>query len=80
MNISATAQATGIGEQMPWELRPRNVRIIGPPTNVEMKVKMSAQISFGEFNKRNDEPIIPMLQNLLRFATNSVESFADEFV
>ena len=80
VNISASAQANAVGEQMPWEISPRNVRIVGPPTNMQMQVKMSAQISLREFSKRDDEPIIPVLQNLLRFAINSVESFAEEFV
>jgi hypothetical protein len=53
---------------MPWETIPRNIRPIGPPRNVEVKVKMSAQVTFGEFNKRDDKPIIPTLKDLLNFA------------
>lgn len=79
MNISATAQVSAVGELLPWELKPRNVRFVAPPRNVEVNVKMSAQISFSEFNKRDDEPVIPMLKNLLRFTTDAIESFAKEF-
>jgi len=79
MNISANAQVSAIGEQMPWELKPRNVRLVGSPTNVEMKVKMAAQITLGEFNRRDDQPLIPTLQNFLRFTSDAVESFAEEF-
>lgn len=79
LNISANAQVSAIGEMLPWELKPRNVHLVGSPTNVEMKVKMAAQISLGEFSRRDDQPIIPTLQNFLRFTTDAVESFAEEF-
>jgi hypothetical protein len=79
MNISASAQVAAIGEIMPWELKARNVQIVGSPTNVEMKVKMAAQVILGELSRRDDQPIIPTLQNFLRFTTDAVESFAEEF-
>ena len=63
---------------MPWERIPRNVRFITAP-NVEVKVKMSAQITLSEFSGRDDESIIPTLQNLLHFTTDAIESFAGEF-
>jgi len=79
LDVAATAQANGIGIQMPWELRPRIIGAISPPRNVEMKVKMSAQVTLGEFRGREDKPIIPTLQDLLDFTVNSIEGFAGEF-
>lgn len=79
VNISANAEIPGIGVMMPWEIKPRAVRHTGPPTKVEMKVKMSAQITFGEFSGRKDPSLIPTLQNFLRFTIDAVESFAEEF-
>jgi hypothetical protein len=79
VNFAATADIPGIGIQMPWEITPRLIRYTGPPTNMQMKVKMSAQITLGELRERDDQPIIPTLQNLLRFTSDAVESFAKEF-
>jgi hypothetical protein len=79
MNIKSSAQVSAIGQINPWELKPRNVKLVGSPTNVKMNVKISAQISFAELSKREDEPIIPTLNNFLRFTTDAIESFAKEF-
>jgi len=78
VNLRAETQLLGFGEQMPWELNPRNFRIYGK-SPVQVKGKMSAQITFREFSGREDEPIIPMLNKLLDFTTNTIESFAEEF-
>src|SRR5208283_270059 len=45
LNVVANAQYPGIGLLIPWEIRPRNTRITGPPTNVDMKAKMSIQVT-----------------------------------
>jgi len=79
VNYAAKADIPGIGIQMPWEFAPRLIRHTGPPTNMQMKIKMSAQITLGEFSERDDQPIIPTLQNLLRFTSDAIESFAEEF-
>lgn len=79
LSVDAVAQFPGVGVQLPWEIRPRNTRITGPPTKVEMKGKMTVQIALGEFNRPKDQPLIPMLQNFLRFTIETVESFAKEF-
>lgn len=79
LNVTGNAQFTAVGQQMPWELKPRNLRILGV-SEVQVKGQMSAQITFKEFSGRDDQPIIPTLQNLLSFTVNSVESFASEFV
>jgi hypothetical protein len=73
-----TAEAFGYGRQMPWELRPRDIRIVDVP-KLDMQVNMSPQIAFGHLSGRDDEPIIPALQNLLRFTTDAINSFAEEF-
>jgi len=78
VNISADTQLVGVGRQMPWELKPRDVRIV-VVGNVIMKGKMSAQVTFREFSGRDEQSIIPTLNNLLRFTTDSIESFAEEF-
>jgi|HubBroStandDraft_4_1064222.scaffolds.fasta_scaffold40725_2 hypothetical protein len=78
LNITANAQIRGFGEQMPWEVKPRNVRLVGPPT-VDMQAKMSVQVTLGEFSGRDDQPLIPTLQNFLRFTNDAIESFAGEF-
>ncbi len=77
-NITGNVQVTGYGQQMPWDLKPRNVVILDEP-KVDMKVNMSAQVTLGEFSGREGKPIIPTLQNLLAFTVNSIESFASEF-
>jgi hypothetical protein len=75
---SANAIVDAIGEYVPWELNPRNVRITGI-RKMDVKLKMSAQVTFGKFAGRQDEPIIPTLQNLLRFTSDAVDSFAKDF-
>ena len=77
-NIVGNVQVTGYGQQMPWELKPRNVFILDNPV-LDMKVNMCAQIALNEFSGREDKPIIPTLQDLLAFTVNSIESFAGEF-
>ena len=79
LNIVGNAQYPGIGTQMPWEIRPRNIRITGPPTNMEMKANMSIEVTLREFSGRDDAPLIPTLQDFLRFTIDAVESFAEEF-
>lgn len=79
LQISAGATAIGFGIQKPWENRPRRVQLVGH-SDVEMNVKISANITLGEFTGANDESIIPTLVNLLRFTRNSVQSFSGEFV
>ncbi len=66
LDMQANAEIPAVGIMMPWEIRPRtgSVRIVGP-TKVEMKAKMTVQIALGEFTKREDQPIIPTLQNFL---------------
>jgi hypothetical protein len=78
VNVSGFLTFEGVGEHRAYEIWPRSFKRIGPP-KMEVRGKMSAQVTFREFSKRNDEPIFPMLQNLLRFATKAVESFAGEF-
>src|SRR5207244_1463826 len=78
VNIRAETQLHALGEQMPWELKPRNVRIVDR-SPVQVKGKMAAQVTFREFSKRDDESIIPTLKNLLRFTTDAIDSFAEEF-
>jgi hypothetical protein len=79
MNLRAETLSYGFGEQQrPWETRPRNVRILGR-SKMEVKVKMAAQVGLKEFSGRDDESLIPVLTNLLRFTSDSIESFAEEF-
>ncbi len=78
LDIQANATAHGFGVCMPWEKMPRSIHLVGPP-DVKMKVKMSAQITLGEFSGREDLPLIPTLHNLLTFTVDSIESFAEEF-
>ncbi|MGH9643848.1 MAG: hypothetical protein ACRD3Q_15680, partial [Terriglobales bacterium] len=78
LSIKRSARAFGYVEQMPWEIGPRTVRLAGPP-KMQMDIEMSAQISLGELRGREDEPIIPTLNSLLRFTRYAVESFAEEF-
>ncbi|HET9406023.1 MAG TPA: hypothetical protein VFO39_02185 [Candidatus Sulfotelmatobacter sp.] len=78
LNINGEVRVTGVGRQMPWELRPRNVLILDVP-QVDMKAKMFAQVTFSEFSGPGDESIIPTLQTLLRFTSDKIESFAIEF-
>jgi hypothetical protein len=78
LNLSANATIQGLGQIQPWEIKARNVVITGP-AEVEMKAQMTAQITFNELTKRDDQPIIPTLQNLLRFTIDAVNSFAEEF-
>ena len=78
VNIQANAALNGTGQQLPWEVNPRNVRLTRPP-QVDMKVKMSADVTFREFSGRDDDPIIPTLQNFLRFSADSLEGFTVEF-
>jgi len=77
-NFLANARAEGFGQIMPWEIKPRNVRIYGV-SDVNVKGELSAQVTLGQFTKREDKTIIPTLQNLLSFARDAVESFAGEF-
>jgi len=78
LSINANTIIPGLGQIQPWEIRARNVLITGP-AEVEMKAQMTAQITFNELTKRDDQPIVPTLQNLLRFTTDAVNSFAEEF-
>jgi hypothetical protein len=78
LNVNAMAQASGVAQMMPWEIKARSVHIIGP-AKVEMKIQMAAQIALNEFSGREDQPIIPTLQNFLRFTSDAIESFAEEF-
>ena len=78
VNVQANALFTGTGQQLPWEVRPRNVRLTGPP-QVDVKLKMAADVTFREFSGRDDDPIIPTLHNLRCFAVDSIDSFASEF-
>jgi hypothetical protein len=78
LNISGNVQVKGFGQQMPWEKRPRSMFILDNP-EVDMKAQMFAQVTFSEFSGRDDESIIPTLQHLLRFTTDAIESFAEEF-
>lgn len=78
ISVDATARVEAIGEINPWEIKPRSAFIYNVP-QVDVKGKMFAQVTLGQFTKRDDEPIIPTLQNLLRFARDAVESFAGEF-
>ena len=79
VRIFRGATAVGYGFIRPWEIRPRNVRIMGHP-DVNMNVEMSANITLGEFRGTKDESIIPTLNDLLRFTRDSIESFLEEFV
>lgn len=78
LNITGDVQVRGFGKQIAWELKPRNVTILDVP-QVDMKAQMFPQVTFREFSGRDDESIIPTLQNLLAFAVHSIESFANEF-
>ena len=78
LNIIGNVEISGHGIQMPWETVPRKIVLTGEP-KVNMEIKMAAQITLREFSGRDDESIIPTLQNLLRFTTDSVNSFAEEF-
>ncbi|MGH9499568.1 MAG: hypothetical protein ACRD3L_10545 [Terriglobales bacterium] len=79
MNLNIVASLSGIGYQMPWERQPR-VGKLSPMSQMEMEGKMSPQIAFSELARREDQAIIPTLQSFLRFTSNAIESFADEFV
>lgn len=52
---------------------------IGPPT-VKAYSELFLQVAFAEFREREDDPLVPFLENLVRFAKDSVESFANESV
>jgi hypothetical protein len=78
LNVMANAVLPGIGLMVPWEVRPRVIQIVGQG-KVDMKAEMTAQIALGELSERKDQPIIPTLQNFLRFTSNSIETFANEF-
>jgi hypothetical protein len=45
-----------------------------------MKAQMTAQVALNELSGREDQPIIPTLNNFLRFTIDAIESFAKEFV
>jgi hypothetical protein len=79
LNISADVSFEAFGQQLPWESKPRNVRVLGEPV-VDMKGNMSAQVTFKEFSGRDDEHLIPMLKKLLDFTVNAIESFAGKFM
>jgi hypothetical protein len=79
INLNALAQIPAVGQFVPWEISPRSVQVTGPPTNVQMKAKLTAQVTFNEFSKRDDQPLIPTLQDLLRFASDAIESFTKDF-
>jgi hypothetical protein len=57
------------------------VRITGPagPHKVEVYVELSAQVTFSNVGTRENEPTIPILQQLSGFAADSVELFSSEF-
>ena len=56
-------------------------RVVSIPTPRKVKVyaQMFLDVAFTQVGKWEPEPLIPFLENLLRFTSNSVESFADEF-
>ncbi len=49
------------------------------PPKVDMGGEIRAEIAFAKLGGRENEAIIQSLQDLLRFAVNSVELFAEEF-
>jgi hypothetical protein len=51
---------------------------VGPP-NVRVYSELFAQVAFDQFREREDDPLVPFLENLFRFTKESVESFAGEF-
>ena len=57
------------------------MRIIGAtgPQKVEVYVELSAQVTFSNVGTRENEPTIPLLQQLSGFAADSVELFSSEF-
>jgi hypothetical protein len=68
-------------EQHAFETKPRRVVAVGGRSSVQVNGQMSGQIALDKSLTGNGEaePIVPFLENLLRFASNSVESFSGEF-
>jgi hypothetical protein len=55
------------------------VRLLPGPTKVtDVKVdgKISAEIAFGQLQEREDKSLVPTLEELLKFARETIESFA----
>jgi 5-deoxy-D-glucuronate isomerase len=78
VNVRANAEIPAIGVIVPWEVRPRIIQLIGRE-KVDMKAEMTVQVALSELSERKDQPLIPTLQNLLRFTSDAIESFAEEF-
>jgi hypothetical protein len=79
LNVSGQAMIPAMGYFVPWEIKPRAIRPVGFPQDVQMKAKLSVDVTLSEFSGRGDSPLVPTLQDLLRFTRNAVESFTEEF-
>ena len=56
-----------------------NIPVLGT-RDVKVNTKISAYVAFGKAVKGEFESVIPFLQQLHRFTSDSIESFADEFM
>jgi hypothetical protein len=56
------------------------VRLVAAdPTQVNVDAELSIDVALTDIGKPEKEPLVKFLNDLLRFATDSIESFADEF-
>jgi len=56
-----------------------NIPLLGT-RDLKVNTKICAYVAFGKAVKGEFEPIIPFLERLHRFTSDSIESFADEFM
>lgn len=58
------------------------VQLLGParPPTVKVYADLFAQVAFAEFGLRQSQPLVELLEELAHFASDSIESFAGEFV
>jgi hypothetical protein len=57
------------------------LRVLGPagPPKMDVHGELSAQVAFAEVIERKGEPLVKFLSDLAHFASDAVESFANEF-
>ena len=66
-------------EQHAFETKPRRVVAVGDSMQVNGKISGQIALDGSLTGNGEDQPIIPFLENLSRFARNSVESFSSDF-
>jgi len=82
-NIKIEASVPTLVIQEPFKTKPSRVIPIGIPSDyMEVKGQITGQIALDKSltGTGQSEPVVPFLENLLRFAVNSIESFSGEFI